>query len=397
MYFGNSAGASRMKNFAKALAQENSIYFFSSDNENSYSKNNIYEVEKNIFVEKKVKNSKNKYLKKLLYPFYLLLFIVKVFSFSKQLNSRVVFYLYPSTKILLNFLTVLYLIKIRKQRVFYEANELRIFSPSLKIQTPLHKNPGKYLYKKFVYSKFKYDEALIKYYDGLICISTNIQNYLKKYGTKTIIVPILTDFNNIIHYNQTTYTKDEKFKICFGGMINVKKENLELFFKALSLLNKNFSNFEFNMYGPITAYEKSHIFNHLIDRYALKNKVQYLGNLSQKELSTVYSNYHLLVIPRGFNLQNHYGFSTKLSEYLLSSSPVLVTNVSDNSLFIKDSFNGFIVEPDNPKQMADKLFEIIMNYNNLIDDIRKNSENMVKNKFHYMVYSDKINEFVWEE
>lgn len=397
LYFGNSAGASRMKNFAKALAKENSIYFLSSDRVNSYSKEKIIEIEKNIFVEAKGNRLKNNYLTKLFYPFYQLLFVIKTYSFSKKLNSKIVFYLYPSTKTLLDFIVAFYLIKMKNQKVFYEANEIRKFTPYLQNKESFFKSPTKYILRKTKHFKYVISEKLTTYYNGLLCISTNIESYLKKYNPRTLIIPILTNINNMVSESPKFYNDKESFIICFGGMINVKKENLEFFFAALGQLNEKYSKFEFHMYGPISSYDKNQIFNRLVKLYSLENKVHYMGARDQKELSIVYSKYHLLVIPRGFNLQNHYGFSTKLSEYLLSRVPVLVTNVSDNSLYIKDNFNGFIVEPDNSEIMADKLFEIINNYNKMVNPIIKNAENTIKEKFHYEVYSDKINDFLWQD
>ena len=40
----------------------------------------------------------------------------------------------------------------------------------------------------------------------------------------------------------------------------------------------------------------------------IKNNIEYFGNLNAKELSTFLNQQQLLVIPRGYTLQNHYGF-----------------------------------------------------------------------------------------
>jgi len=105
----------------------------------------------------------------------------------------------------------------------------------------------------------------------------------------------------------------------------------------------------------------------------------------------------LLIIPRPLNLQTKYGFSTKLSEYLISGVPVLVTNVSDNSLYIKDGYNGFIVEPGNYKKMGEKILYVISNYNKLKKTISMNAYQTAKEYFNYSNYSKDIFNFIFSK
>lgn len=53
--------------------------------------------------------------------------------------------------------------------------------------------------------------------------------------------------------------------------------------------------------------------------------------------------------------QNRYCFSTKLSEYLSFSRPVITTTIGEANNYLKDGVNAFIVEPHKPELIADKI------------------------------------------
>ena len=53
--------------------------------------------------------------------------------------------------------------------------------------------------------------------------------------------------------------------------------------------------------------------------------------------------------------QNSYCFSTKLSEYLSFSRPVITTTIGEANNYFKDGVNAFIVEPHKPELIADKI------------------------------------------
>lgn len=79
---------------------------------------------------------------------------------------------------------------------------------------------------------------------------------------------------------------------------------------------------------------------------------------------------------------------------MTSGVPFLVTDVSDNALFIKDGYNGFIVQADNIKIMSDKLLQIIENYNSYLPQIILNSKETVKEKLLFKNYSDQLENFL---
>ena len=102
---------------------------------------------------------------------------------------------------------------------------------------------------------------------------------------------------------------------------------------------------------------------------------------------------NLLILPRPLNTQTNFGFSTKLAEYLISGVPVLVTDVSDNKIYIKDGFNGFMVDEISATGFEKKLIDIVGNYEVEKHIVSKEAFNTAKNHFDYRLYKDILTNF----
>ena len=391
LYDGDSASSSRMTKYAKALANECKVYFFSVL-DSDISMDVVHEVKKNIFVVGKEKRYWNKITRRLNYPFKIIMFVRNMNKLMERLDKNAVFILYPSMTIFLDIVTILYLIKFKKKKVFLEINEVRQYDPiffSDPESLTFRQSLIFYLRKK----KYIFNEELSKYFKGLICISTNIKKYYSNYNKNSIRIPILCDDFVENKRGKKTYNPEEKFLIGFTGWISFRKENLDLFFESLISLKKWFNNFEVHLYGPINDNVQNEL-NKIVKDFGLSENIIYKGEVSQKELPSILKKFHLLILPRGFNLQNHYGFSTKLSEYLVSGVPTLSTRVSDNALYIKDNVNGFIVTPDSKTEITNKLKFIIHNYNKIVPQIVENANKTVKKYFLYSNYSNVLKEFL---
>ena len=401
LFNGNSAGSARMMNYAKSLALEDvRVYLCSSSLPNNISIGKLLEVYPNIFLVGSGNKNRSGRVRKKLQNFINILitfkYFKKIIKLSKQINGKKVFYIYPQPAISIDLVSLIYIKFIHHNKLFYDVNELRRASLHNNV---FSKNILKKTYEMISYAtnfiKFWIVEILTKYYDGLVCISTNIENYFNKYNKNTTRIPVLTNTIESSFYKSPIYKDGEKFIICFTGMIGLKKEGFDIFYRALSIVKSDFKNFVLHLFGPISKNEKKLLLNDLPLQYGIKENIVYHGIVEQSEIMGKMRESHLLIIPRPLNLQTKYGFSTKLSEYLISGVPVLVTDVSDNSLYIKDGYNGFIVKPGDYKEMAKKIIFIITNYNKLKNTIGKNAYNSAKENFNYANYSKKIYNFMF--
>lgn len=383
---GNSAASARMMNYAKAISLKYNVIILSYVRSYNIRKYELIEVERGIYTTGVKDNNINS---------------LSVFKFFSSINSLVKemgrtkvvsLLLYPTTNTTFDIISLFYFKKIKRLKLFCEINEIRQYSTNLLARDK--KNIKEVFIRKVLISKYKFFESVTKYFDGLICISTNIEKYYNKINKNIIRIPILTDikFSKII---SRKFDIKESFKIGFFGSISYEKENFDLLFRSLSIFKNEYkiNNFIVDFHGPLFKDSLSRI-KIDVNRYKLEDNVNYKGKVNQDGIINYMQKYDLLILPRGDNLQNKYGFSTKLSEYLISGIPILITDVSDNSLYIKDNINGFIVQPDDYIAFANKMKFIYSNYDDYYFEISKNSMTTAVNNFSYHKYSDKLINFL---
>ena len=380
-FLGKSAAAKRMIYYAKAIADEENKVFLASCCYTKIRQENFNEIEPGIYVLESKEETHSLYGS--------LLFLNRLHSFSKRKTSTSRFILYPQSYFFLELFSVCYMILLKRNRVFYELNEVKkhfLFlyklNPSSKIKAFYKPVIGKIL--------FIIMDNLMRYYAGLICISTNIQAYGEQYNKNTIRIPILTNPRIQTKITDKIYSEASHFNIGFSGSIIPGKENLLEFIAVLNKVSDTGYNLKFNLCGTIS--EKD--FKIIIDSSNKENTVKYYGNLDANELSNFLKQQDLLVIPRGYTLQNKYGFSTKLSDYLNHQKLILITDVSDNTLYIKDGINGFVVEPNDSRDMYEKLIYIIENYNILEKKIIENAILTSKKSFDFRLYKSALQSFL---
>lgn len=400
IYKGNSAGASRMMNFAKALAlEEVKVYLCSACLRNNISINSLEQIYHNIFLVGEEVKEQNGRIRKFYHLFHLIIilkYLLMIMRIAKQINGEIIFYIYPQPSISIDILSLFYIKLLHRYKLFYDVNELRRAGL---YNRALSKNILKKGYDivSYVtdYIKFYIEEILTKYYDGLVVISTNLEKYFKKYNDNLLKIPILSNTAENPFYKVPAYNDGETFLMCFAGWISLKKEGFDNFYKALSVIKSKHKEFVLHLYGPISKEQEKILLNGLPSEYRIKENIVYHGVVEQSALMEKLRRNHLLILPRPLNLQTKYGFSTKLSEYLVSGVPILVTDVSDNALYIKDGYNGFIVEPGDYKEMAEKIIYIITNYNDLKDIVSKNAYLTAEKYFNFYIYSDKLYNFLF--
>lgn len=328
------------------------------------------------------------------HSFSVLKFLRSVNKYIIENRADSIIYLYPTSFVLKDFIYFFYFKVLKSYRFFCDINELR--SSNVYATTAPSDFPSKLIfYIKSFYDliAYKLSELQVFFYDGIVVISTNLQKYFKRYNKKIIRVPILSDVNIIKSGSEINLHFDDNkmFKICFAGLINCTKEGFDILFEALHKVNLE-RDIGLYLYGPLHDNDRK-VLEKLMTTFSLHDKIFYMGNIDSNDLFNKFIDYHLLILPRPLNLQTKYGFSTKLSEYLVSGVPVLVTDVSDNALYIKDNVNGYVVTPGSPSEMADKIMEIVNNYNSNAADVAENAKLTAVREFDYKLFTRIFSDF----
>jgi len=65
-------------------------------------------------------------------------------------------------------------------------------------------------------------------------------------------------------------------------------------------------------------------------------------------------------------------------------------------MYIKDSFNGFLIPPDSLSALVNKIIWIIDNYDDYSSMIAKNAFRTAREKFDYRIYTDTLINFLFK-
>ncbi|MCF7834542.1 glycosyltransferase family 4 protein [Candidatus Gracilibacteria bacterium] len=229
--------------------------------------------------------------------------------------------------------------------------------------------------EKFFVTKLKYDLE--------ISVSSKILNYKNINKNIQIIYPGL----NIDKFKAVNGVKKYKGKqFLFVGRLDWQK-GLEYLIEALKIIGKETlekNEFILNIVG---IGELMNDLKQLIKKYGLEKFIIFKGKLLDKELVEEYEKNSFFVLP---SLAE--GQPIVVFEAFASKMPVIVTNVGDNSNFVKNNKNGFIVNPLDSSELA----KAILNMLSLKED---NINNMIENGYNLVQEydRDKVTNRIYEQ
>lgn len=248
--------------------------------------------------------------------------------------------------------------------------------------------------KKDYINNFLSIHLLYKFYSGFICISENLIEFAKKNASRKarfLKLPIQLDvelFNTSekIDKNQYIYNAGSNNEIK-DGMIST----LIAFGESLPFIDKNI---EFYLSGP-----KSPVHDELIKiiaRYKMQDRVHILGIIPYKKVIEYQMKAALAVINKNDNLQNRYCFASKMGDIFASETAVITTTVGEANNYLTDGVNAYIVEPNNPLLIRDKIIQAFNNPDER-KRIAKAGKEMAIKEFDYIYQGKRLAAFLCDD
>ena len=250
--------------------------------------------------------------------------------------------------------------KIRKQLekmsnkddiFIFTSSELLAFAPKNRLVVQ-HFHFNSTLYKNFVSKMFRCISKRPNFY--IFLSESTEENINKKHKLKSTVI-----------YNPSRFERKENFEYHNNTLISVcrfedQKNPLMLLKIAKELDNQNF-NYTFNIYGTGSLKGKMEKY---IEKNNLKN-VHLISGISKME--PYYLESDLYVIVSKFE-----GFPLSVIEANSLSLPIIWKEMSDptNSI-MKDDYNGYIIDSEDPKLFADKIIKTLSDK----EKLRKLKEN----------------------
>lgn len=226
---------------------------------------------------------------------------------------------------------------------------------------------------------------------NMVVISSFLDKHLKNKGCETIILPPLVD---LLEDKWRFNSPNEKINkdvitLIYAGDPG-KKDLLMPLFEALKQIN-NRSIFELILLGSSTDFIKINYFN---NQEVLPEYVKIIGQVPMAEVPGFYRNADFSILLREDKRYAHAGFPTKLVESLSSGVPLITNNTSDIKKFIKNGFNGFILENHSVEKIIECLENIVLLSEKEIDIMKENSKKTALENFDFNQYSIEFEHFL---
>lgn len=182
--------------------------------------------------------------------------------------------------------------------------------------------------------------------DYILCPSTFAKDSFIAHGFSKdkIIVNHYGMPKRSLHSTKELASYNDEFRILFVGQINIRK-GLHYLIEAFKIVKHPKK--RLIVVGPATKITG-------IERTSIPPHVQFTGVLKGADLESVYSTSSVFVLP---SIEE--GMALVQGEALSYGLPVIATTNTGSQDIFTDGVHGFIVEPCNPKAIADALQKLI--------------------------------------
>jgi len=179
---------------------------------------------------------------------------------------------------------------------------------------------------------------------------SDIANIYKKYPAKFKEIPYGVDTDKF----SPAIKKDSQIKnILFVGALDKAH-----YFKGVNILLKaisrfQISDFRFQIVGDgdlKTSYEK------LAEKLDIKDRVEFLGKISDEELPRIYQQADLLVLP---SINKNEAFGLVLLEAMACGVPVIASDLPGVRTVFEDGRQGLLCKPGDVSDLKNKIEEIL--------------------------------------
>jgi glycosyltransferase involved in cell wall biosynthesis len=232
-----------------------------------------------------------------------------------------------------------------------------------------------------------------KYIDNstrVIAISKYLFTYFNQKKYQVAKIPAILD---VEHSGCSKSPKSEKTILMYAGSVG-RKDYLDIILNGLSLLgSQDLAKIEFRIFG-VTLNEVRNICRaEILDKVC--NSVKCYGRVAREVVLKNLEDVDFTVLMRS-STQRYAkaGFPTKVVESLASATPVICNLTSDLADYIKDGYNGIVVNGESAKDFSlavEKAMKLSVSDKELMS---KNARLTAENSFSYKLYKDEVIELV---
>ena len=232
-----------------------------------------------------------------------------------------------------------------------------------------------------------------KVFDGIFCISNFIIGFYREKGfsqNKLFLVPSTVDterfsssFNAPLPYQYIMYC----------GSLTILKDGVNILIESFAKIANNYPGINLVIVGRADCNEDDIIFKNMVKTLNIENRVIFTGKLPRTDIPAYLCNARILALARPDSLIADAGFPSKLTEYLATGIPVVVTAVGEIPLYLKDNENAFLCEPGSSDAFAENLEFVLGNYE-FAEQVGKRGKELTATIFNYNFQAKRMIDFI---
>jgi glycosyltransferase involved in cell wall biosynthesis len=122
----------------------------------------------------------------------------------------------------------------------------------------------------------------------------------------------------------------------------------------------------------------------LVQSLNLNDQVEFAGTIQYEKMPHFYSRLSAYI-----NVPHRESFGVAVLEAMSSALPVIVSNIGGLPEIVHDGETGFLVPPRNPKLLATKMEQLLLNHD-LCRQLGQNGRNFVKKRYNWETCVDRL-------
>jgi glycosyltransferase involved in cell wall biosynthesis len=229
---------------------------------------------------------------------------------------------------------------------------------------------------------------LIPKCDGVIAISSFLENYYKEKELRTLRVPVTINSSEVKIPTVTDSRFDSEYLNLIYAGIPGKKDLIFNLIDTVQELTKEGFAIRFHLLGTRLS-DLENKYPHLDNDAIICH-----GRVPQSQVASYLKKADFSVLLRPQKRYAQAGFPTKFVESFNAGLPVIANLTSDLSLYLKDGVNGFVVKDLSSDALKNTLKRIVKINRSQFKEMRYNAKNSAKLNFDYHLYVKDLEDFL---
>jgi glycosyltransferase involved in cell wall biosynthesis len=225
--------------------------------------------------------------------------------------------------------------------------------------------------------------------DGIIVISSHLQYKMERMVEGRIPVHLRQISVDSSCFQSRPKRVHDTLDLLYSGSFGMK-DGVGVLIDAFEVLAGKHKNIRLLMTGEPT--DSGPILNR-IERSKHKERIIFLGYLSDHKYYDTIISSDILCVPRIDLPYAHAGFPFKLGEFLASGKPVVVSRTGDVELYLKDLDSAMLVDPGSADAIVNAVDFLVSNQE-AAKSIGHKGQSVAVNSFDYSAQGKKLFSFL---